>query len=461
MAKKIEEIFKEGRTPDDIIADLMHKQIIIPNWHLLRKEYDPVQHPVMDKTKYPDVVDEDGRIEHVTRITYDLQRLSTKRMSELCFGIPVKRIYKAENDQEKEAAKIIEAIMQRNRIDSVNIERGTMLFAGCEFMTLWYAVENKNTLYGIDSDLKIRCRNFSPMHGDQLYPLFDEYGDYVAMSVKYKVKENDSKEVWYFDTYTTDKHIKFENRGGWEVIEDETIEMKKNPTLYCYRPTPIWEQTSDIVYEMEWAMSRNGNYLRKNSKPVWCVFADEAINFGGEQSEKSEFRSILQYPQGSDAGYKTWEQAIENLKFYVNELRQMFFTQLQLPDWSYESMKTTPMSGEARKQLFIDAQMKVGDEKGRLLEFLDRELNVVKAFVKQIAPKLTKAVDSLKIETEITPFTINDDADTIKNLMTATGGKAIVSQREGVQYLGWTDDVENTMKQLSEENEQETFNLTN
>jgi hypothetical protein len=51
-------------------------------------------------------------------------------------------------------------------------------------------------------------------------------------------------------------------------------------------------------------------------------------------------------------------------------------------------MKSMPMSGEARKQMFIDAQLKVKDESGRLIEFHDRELNVVRAFAKVVAPKL-------------------------------------------------------------------------
>lgn len=37
---------------------------------------------------------------------------------------------------------------------------------------------------------------------------------------------------------------------------------------------------------------------------------------------------------------------------------------LQLPDMSQESMKQTPMSGEARKMMFLDAQQKVLDESG-------------------------------------------------------------------------------------------------
>jgi hypothetical protein len=466
MATIQEIIALDVRPASEIISDLKEKSVSVPSWtgrYGLVQEYDPKRHPVMNKAKYPDVVNEDGTVDYVTRLTFAYQQLAAKRMTELCCGIPVKRIYKpeADNEGQQKVAKMLEAIFQRNRIDSMNIERNNMLFAGCEVMTLWYAVEQRNNLYGFDSPLKLRCKNYSPMLGDELYPLFDEYGDLIALSVGYTRKKL-GRTVSYFDTYTDNKHLKWSDESnGWNLIEDDDTTLGKIPGVYMYRPTPIWEDTSKMVFEMEWAMSRNGNYLRKNSKPVFCVFADEEVGFGNEKDENTEFRSVFQYPKGSSAGYVTWEQAIENLKFFMTENRQSFFTQLQLPDWSYESMKSNPMSGESRKQLFIDAQLKVKDESGRLLEFYDREMNVVKAFLKTMtAESMHKDIDALQIETEIKPFTISDDKDTISNIMTATGGKAIMSQREGVQNLGWSDDVDKTLQEINEESKLDSFSLT-
>jgi hypothetical protein len=281
----------------------------------------------------------------------------------------------------------------------------------------------------------------------------------VAISFGYSRKEGD-KDIEYLDTYTADKHIRYKNDGGWVEELSEQSGIGKIPAVYCYRPTPAWEDTSGIVTEIEWALSRNGNYLRKNSKPVLVLFADEEIPFNREKREVEEFRAVGQYPKGSELRYVTWEQAIENLKFYVGELRQSFFTQLQLPDWSYESMKSTPMSGEARKQMFIDAQLKVKDESGRLLEMLDREVNVVKAFLKIMMPGKDADIDSLQVETVITPFAVNDDKETISNIMAATGGNQIMSQREGIAMLGWSGDPEETMRQIQEESKASAFELS-
>lgn len=447
----IEEILQSGGSAEQIISALKDKSINVPVWGStkgLLQEFDPRKHPVMNKAIYPDEVTAEG-VQPVTRITCDLQRLATKRMTELCCGIPVKRVYKPENDRQKEIAQYLEAIYDRNRIDSVNTERLNMLFAGCEVMTLWFAVESPNNQYGFNSRLKLRCRNFSPMLGDDLYPLFDEYGDMIAMSVGYSRKVG-RKTIRYFDTYTATKHIKWSDANGqWQEVENEDITLLKIPCIYAWRPMPIWEDTSKTVYEIEWSLSRNGNYLRENSKPLFVVFADEAINYGDEKSPNREFRSIMQYPKGSTAQYITWQQAVENLKFYVEQLRSMFFTQLQLPDWSYEKMSQQALSGESRKQMFIDAQLKVKDESGRLIEFFDREMNVIKAFLKIMLGNAYAAdIDSLKVDMVITPFTITDEKDTITNLITANGGEPIISQRESIEMYGHSDDVDKTLQEI-------------
>lgn len=469
-----------AQSGENITGKLRQKSIVVPPWHDLKKEYDPNLHPVMDKTDYPDTVlyeeresssevDEFGNpkvvkvvtgTEKVSRVTYALQELAVKRTTELCFGIPVKRVYSPENDRQAQIATYIDNILERNHIDTVNIERGRQLFAACEIMTLWYSTLDANNTYGFDSKLKLRCVTYSPMLGDDLYPLFDDKGDLVALSVAYKRKVEDQI-ISFFDTYTADRHLAWNNEDNsgadMHLVTDEAIEIGKIPAVYMYRPTPVWENTSWMVYEMEWAVSRNGNYLRKNSRPILAAFVSEELQFGKSPSTDRAFRDIVQYPAGSSLQYVTWNQAIDNLKYYVNELRQMFFTQLQLPDWSYENMKTTPMSGEARKQLFIDCHLKVKDESGRWLEFFDREINVIKAYLKQMLPGWEADIDALKVKNVITPFTVTSDIDSVNLLVNATGGKQLMSQSTAIQKLGMVDDPEEELQKIQAEGMQDLF----
>lgn len=474
---EISEIIKRAKTGEDVTSLLKQKSISLPAWADLKKEYDPKLHPVMDEAKYPDITiyeeqpssetDEFGNpkkirvakdVERVSRVTYALQDLAVKRTVELCFGIPVRRVYKpdANDERQKEVAGYLEKIYDAVRINSVNIDRGRQLFASCEIMTLWYPVKQDTSIYGFNSKIKLRCVTYSPMLGDEIYPLFDETGDLLALSVSYirKVKE---ETISYFDVYTDDTHLRWETSsesGANELTVKEEITLGKIPAIYIYRPSPVWENTSPLVYEMEWAMSRNGNYLRKNSRPILMAAVSEEIQFGQSPSTDAAFRDIVQYPQGSSLQYVTWNQAIDNLKFYEESLRRTFFTQLQLPDISYDNMKTTPMSGEARKQLFIDCQLKVKDESGRWLEFFDREMKVVKGFLKIALgnkSEYNKAIDDLVVENVITPFTITDEKDTVNILLMKNGNKPLMSQRESIEALGESDDVEQTLNEIRQE----------
>lgn len=411
----ITKLIKNAKSPADAILRLKDKSGSIPTWAELKAAYYPKNHPVMDKAKYPDVVVDNGdgttELVAVTRVTFDLQRLAVKRMNELMFGIPVKRVYKFDetNENQRMLAEAMENIFARVRIDSMNIARGRSYFASCETMTLWYGEKVDTDIYGIPSKLRLRCVNYSPMNGDEIYPLFDEYGDLVALSVQYTRKQM-GQTVTYFDSYTAETRYKWSSKGDeksvWVLEESQPIVMHKIPAIYACRETPIWEDTSDMIYEMEWAMSRNGNYIRENSRPLFVVFADEEIKFGNEPSPNKTGKGILKYPRGSSANYVTWNQSVESLKFHVLELRQNFFTQLQLPDWSFENMKSVPMSGEAMKQMFIDAILKVRDESGVWLEFFDREVNVVKAFMKLMFPNNEKDIDAIQVSNVITPCTV-------------------------------------------------------
>ena len=105
--------------------------------------------------------------------------------------------------------------------------------------------------------------------------------------------------------------------------------------------------------------------------------------------------------------------------------------------------------------------MKVNDEKGPLIEFLDREVNVLKAFAKIVFGESYHAdIDALIVEILITPFTISDEKDDINNLMTANGGKPLMSQRESIERYGKTDDVDKTLQEIKQEDTFDSFNMT-
>ena len=452
----IKEIIRQGRPANDIIADLRKVSRELPAWSELEKEYNPRKHQVHTDPDYVDKFKK-GRRERMTRITFGWQKLAVKRMAGLMFGIDVARVYKDhDNENEKRVARIMEAIYVKNHIDTINKERAKWLFASCEAMTLWYTQEADTTYAGESTRYKLRCKNYSPFSNrskksEAIYALFDEYADLVALSIAYSRAENGSQ-TDYFETYTADTHIRWRGTTGAMREElRETYEIGKIPGVYISRPEPIWEDQSDNISELEWSHSRNGNYIRKNSRPTWVVASNENIEVGQEAAGDNEGRNVLRYPADAKYGYATWNQSIDALKLHTEEIKRNFFMELQLPDMSMDNMKSTPMSGEARKMVFIDAQMKVEDESGAWIELFEREDKVIRCYMKKMYPSLATAIDNLEIEHRITPYQIKDEAEKLTNIQTATGGKPFMSQRTAIKEAGYVDDIDAELEELQGE----------
>ena len=446
-------ILDSERPVDDIINDLKNKSVDVPEWSKLLKDYEPTKHKIVsDKETRRDKVKSDGQVEKASRIYIGLEKLLTKRATEFAFAIPVRRVYHNTEDNEKrrQIAKAIEALYKYARIDSENIKRGNAYFASCEIFTIWYAVEKPNTLYGFKSNYKLKCKTYSPMEGVGLYPLFDELGDMIAMSFEYK-KKNKDKEVTFFETYTADKHYKWKQEDGdWvSVIVPEKIHLLlgKIPGAYNFRFEPIYYGLSHIREEIEYTLSRNSDVIAYNSAPVLKVTG----KLVGDE-DKGETRRLFRLENGGDVAYVSWTQAIEALKYHVETLLKLFFMQAQMPDLSFDNMKSLGNIGfDARQMLLSDAHLKIGDESGAWIEFFERECNVIKAFLKMMNISWADEIDNIEVEHIITPFIQNDEDALINRVMKGNGGKPIFSQLESIKMAGYSDDPQSSLDQIQKE----------
>lgn len=449
---EITTILDSTRPVSDIISDLKEKSVDVPEWSKSLKDYDPSRHKIVtDKFSRKDKIKSDGRVEPASRIHLGLEKLLVKRITEFAFAIPVRRVYHntEENEKRQQITKAIEAIYKYARIDSENIRRGNAYFASCEIFTIWYVVERPNTLYGFNSKYKLKCKTYSPMDGVRLYPLFDEWGDMIAMSFEYKKKIKD-KEVPFFETYTADRHYKWKQQGeaSWIAVTDpERIILKKIPGAYAYRPAPIFHGLEHIREEIEYTLSRNSDVIAYNSAPLLKVTGELV----GDE-DKGEARRLFRLKNGGDIAYVSWTQAIEALKYHVDTLLKLFFMQAQMPDLSFENMKSLGNIGfDARQMILSDAHLKIGDESGAWIEFFERECNVIKEFLKMMNTSWADEIDNIEVEHVITPFIQNDEDALINRCMKGNGGKAIFSQLESIEMAGYSNDPKGTLNQIQKE----------
>ncbi len=458
--KDIKEILKEGRNANDIITDLKYKDVSVPNWDGLAKDYYSSNHKIVnDVARQPRSI-EGGKLEEPAKLTIALEKLLTSRINDFTFAVPVKRKYtNIDGNKTREMlANAIENVYKHARIDNENLERGIAYYAGCEFFTFWYVVEKQNTLYGFPCKYKLKCKTFSPMDGTKLYPLFDEVGDMIAMSFEYVAKVGDDK-INFFETFTENSRYKWKQlneSNEWELVEqNDTLSIGKIPGVYQCRTKPVWDGLSHLRNELEYTLSRNSDIVAYNAAPVVKV---KGTIIGGEE-EKGATRRIYNVSEGGDVDYVSWNQSVEATKYHIETLLRLFFMQAQMPDISFKELVSVGnVSYDTLRTLLMDSSLKIGDEAGKWIPSFERECNVIKAFLGQMNVEFKSELDNVDVEHEITPFVIDSEKEKEERIMRMNGGKSLLSHVESIRMLGYSGDPERTKKEIDEEEANSTAN---
>ena len=482
----IQTLFAEGADVQKIIRQIRDekKSLSIPPWSDIKNEYYPHLHRIMTDTEWwkdKETKDKSNPYK-VSRITYALQMIATRRMTQMAFAIPVRRDYSfdIENAIQKAIVDALEKIYERAHIDSVNRKRFPYYFASCELLTIWYAIPSaKHEDYGFNSEYKLRCKSYSEMNGYTLYPIFDGYDDLLGMCVEYKSDEytNGAKnEVYTFEVFTKDRHVHFKGAHDTVAIEpvvDEKIKIVKLPLAYLLRHQPLWEGQTRNNDEIELAYSRESEILRHNSAPYlhaagkvikkgeaakpstpqkpFSITEDGGVGASSGSSSPDDSVRIINTEHGGSLNYVTWDQSIEAMKFFIQELKENAEEQLQLPNLSMTKMAALGGVGyDARKTVLTDAHLKVGDESGEIILFLEREWKVLCAFLAFMAPEWKSEIPKIRCKHVITPFIQDDRSVRIKEVLDMTGGE-LMSRKTGIERLGEVKDVDAELEQIEKE----------
>ena len=173
-------------------------------------------------------------------------------------------------------------------------------------------------------------------------------------------------------------------------------------------------------------------------------------------ARKGEAGGIIEGEEGAKAQYLSWANAPESVKLEIETLLKMIYTITQTPDISFDTVKGIgAVSGVALKLLFMDAHLKVQDKCEIFNDYLQRRINIVKAYIGEANRAWKDAAASLIVEPIITPYIIEDEQTKINILTAANGNKQIASRKATVQRLGWTDNPEEEIKQIKAEEAQE------
>ena len=317
---------------------------------------------------------------------------------------------------------------------------------------MWYPVEGRNGKYGFDSAFKLRCITLSPLHGDMLYPYFDETGDMMAFSRQFSREDNKKRKHIFFETYTDIWHYLWENtEGGWRIVEGYPMQntIGKIPVVYGCQRSVEWADVQNLIDRLEKLLSNFADTNDYHASPK-IVVKGEIMRW----SKKGDAGSIIEMDDNGSAEYLTWSQAPESVKLEIETLLRMIYTITQTPDISFDSVKGLNVSGVALELMFMDAHLKVMEKREVFDEYMQRRFNIIQAYLSQMNARdaaYATACGTLTIEPVITPYTLRDTQAETNRLITATGNKAIMSRRTAVQKFGEVDDVVQELVTIEEE----------
>jgi SPP1 family phage portal protein len=468
-----------------VITELKSKRYIQdPDSETFKKNLDPLSHDVYDRIKRPDKkvkIDKDDpdyqnneenvinvtggttptgyRYEPVARVALAIQKLIVKRAVSFIFGNPVTLDSEAESENEKSVLKALKRVMYDIKEKSFNRKIARNLFSCTEVAEYWYPVESDNSTYGFQSKFKLRSAIFSPLLGDTLYPYFDETGNMVAFSREFAVTNSNRVTKNYFETYTDQAHYMWENSSeGYVLAENypKEITIGKIPVVFGNQPQVEWGDVQNLIDRLEKLLSNFADTNDYHASPKIFI-KGKLLGF----AKKGESGAILQGDENSSAEYLSWANAPEAVKLEINTLLEMIYTITQTPDISFDSIKGIgAISGVALKLLFMDAHLKVADHQEVFDEYLQRRINIIKAFIGKFNTKLATDADNLMVEPIITPYMIVDEAAEIKIWTDANGGQPIMSQKASFEKAGLTNDADADFAQYNEEqNAKNSFTL--
>lgn len=472
--KTIEEILSLP-TEQEKIALLRKRATPLPDALSLLKDWEPEKHDIMDKTKrkdgkslvkagykdektgkiYPPVYED----EPVNRICLPLEQDIVNIHTAFTVGKEPLLTCETEDKKEKDLFEVIKSINKENKIRFHNKKVVRSWLSETEVAEYWYVSEDLGfwakiirklgIKIGVNVKYKLRCAIWSPFRGDKLYPIFNDNGDYIALSREYQVKDNEGNIVNYFMT-VTDKEV-----YKWKLNTNEKPEVfrhgfKKNPTIYAYREKPYCYKIKTIRERLEELKSDFADCIKQNFFPKLILQGD----IKNETPQKIGKSKMIKIEGEGKAYYLDWTQTPEMVKTEFEGLYNDAYSLTNTPRISFENLRGTgnALSGKAFEYVFLGTHLAVDNHAEEIGLFLQRRYNFLVSAVGSINTEFEEASNSIEIDVDIVPFTLKDMKENIEMASLALGGNPIASTKTGVLLAGIVDKVDEEVKLIEEEN---------
>lgn len=439
-----------------------------------KRQDKPIWKPVIDdQTGEPSVDPATQKVRtrratvKVNRVPIPMQKLIVTRRTGFMLGNPIQYSVTVDDKNPKDQALVdfIYEIEDNAKTLYKNKEIFRRMISQLEVAEIWYLTEvteqgfwksliKKTGLSAPKYNLKMKV--LSQELGDNLFPLFNEYGDMIAFARGYKLKEG-TADIDHFDVYTADFTYKYVNRTGWELDKQSPKggkipnPAKKIPIIYYSQAQPEWADVQYMIDRLEKVLSNHSDMNDYFGEPILAIFGTliQAIN-------KGDSGKILQLSEKAKASFLALDSPPESIKMEVENLEKFIYAMSQTPNISFSEMKELgkDISGFAITLLFLDAHLAARAKEETFGIGIQRRVNLIKAFIGNfLNTGLSESAQTVRIKPVFTPYMPKDIKELIGMIDTAITAK-VLSKKTGTEKLedaGFIPDAETEVLRLEEE----------
>lgn len=367
----------------------------------------------------------EDKIVDVARIVTNFPKKEVRTSVAFLFGGQMTITGTDQNDGFQEFKRVWE---RRLKMQSVLKSFARKVLSESKAALVFYPYTSKGLDGNLITELKVKTlsvpRNENTF--SEFYPHFDDNDDMDAFIHRYQVNSNgmirNSCTIWTVDKIIT----AIDEMGGWVIKEVPNL-FGKIPVVYADVFQPEWDEVAGIMDAREMRLSRMADTNDYFAEPILKTYGD--------------------------SDYLTWTGSQPSVDKELEETKNEQFAGTSTPDLSFDNLKGIGnLSGVARKFMLMDATIKASENMETFGPVVQRCVSVVLAGICNITNiKYRPQLVNNLIDVEFGSILPEDLAETLQTLSIANGGKPINAQRTVTAHSPLTEDLDEEMKLMKEE----------
>jgi len=409
------------------------------------KQWNASEHKVMDQQSKKLIK---GEIVENWKLPIAYQRKIVGMAVAFLYGEPIK--LKQDSKDTDDAFALLESLRKDMRMAAKDQECAKIQMSETEVAKLFVAYRD------VDADPEdtsvynsMKCIILAKSKGDIVHYQFDHYGVLKAVGREYKIKSN-KRDIDHFDVYTAETYFFCEKINGNWVTRTEDNLIGKIPIVLKQQDESESQVVEEVIERREFLTSDRANANQRSGDPI-LVLEGEPVSLPGAK----EVGKVIVLKQGSKASYLVPQMSVDMVKDEKEDLKEIISYITDTPDLSMDKMTSMGLtSGKAIEMAFLGPTLKAKSKRGYESEMIDREINIIKAFMTKVidkSSKMAEQVKKLKVSVEFGSPLPDNAEDFITTLVDAVGGKPIMSQKTAVELNPLVKDADAENLQLQNE----------